>query len=299
MKNYLKTSIIIVFSLLFINTVLYQFKHFNWTDTTFEIESTRPIVLYTDFQGPCSTKPCYDFHGNNLVYDTIVNFLKNNPNIKIEIGVHSDTRGKKEFNQNLTSREADGIHAVLLKKGVLLRQLKCIGYGETNPIDTLKHQPNNRIEVKIIQNKKPFYIEAIEKDTLIQELYYKQGDLFIIKRDTINNDELDRFAVFCEKLLEQDTSCLLQIHYDAIMSDRYSRNMPIAYDRTARDYLINNYNFDEKIAEFSCLYNNIAYRNSKKPSIYIKIVSKLAYLKCIKESKKTWIRVDRCDNCPF
>ena len=121
MKNYLTTSIIIVFSLLFINTVLYQFKHFNWTDTTFEIESTRPIVLYTDFQGPCSTKPCYDFHGNNLVYDTIVNFLKNNPNIKIEIGVHSDTRGKEEFNQNLTSREADGIRAVLLKKGVLVK----------------------------------------------------------------------------------------------------------------------------------------------------------------------------------
>ena len=65
---------------------------------------------------------------------TILKLLDENPNIRIEIGAHTDSKGADDLNLKLSDRRAKSITKYLVSKGVEQDRLTSKGYGETQPI---------------------------------------------------------------------------------------------------------------------------------------------------------------------
>jgi OOP family OmpA-OmpF porin len=85
----------------------------------------------------------------------IVNFLNENPGVKIEISGHTDNTGSAPYNKQLSEKRARSVFDYLIKNNIDAHRLVSKGYGSESPIapnDTEEHrQLNRRIEFKIRQ----------------------------------------------------------------------------------------------------------------------------------------------------
>ncbi|MDP2306900.1 MAG: OmpA family protein [Pseudomonadota bacterium] len=70
------------------------------------------------------------------VLDDVAVAMKDYPNIKVEIGGHTDNVGDDTLNQRLSKGRADAVFEYLLAKGVAAQRMITVGYGETRPVDT-------------------------------------------------------------------------------------------------------------------------------------------------------------------
>ncbi|TRX70926.1 OmpA family protein [Carboxylicivirga sp. M1479] len=89
----------------------------------------------------------------------MVQFLQDNPTIKIELGSHTDARGSASSNQVLSQKRAESAVAYMLERGIDKSRIQAKGYGETRlknkcadgvRCSELEHQANRRSEVTII-----------------------------------------------------------------------------------------------------------------------------------------------------
>lgn len=99
-----------------------------------------------------------------IFLNSFANFLLQHPNLVIEIGVHSDSRGSNQYSTRLTQRRAEAIRDYLMAIGIDENRLVAKGYEELNllysdsEINRAKtaeekeklHQMNRRSEFKII-----------------------------------------------------------------------------------------------------------------------------------------------------
>lgn len=129
----------------------------------FEVEPIvidKPIVLENIY---------YDFDKWNIredaaiELDKLVKILKDNPDIDIEMGSHTDVRGSDAYNQVLSERRAWAAVQYLISKGIDESRLTYKGYGEkvlvngcTNEAkcDEAAHQMNRRTEFKVTRIRK-------------------------------------------------------------------------------------------------------------------------------------------------
>jgi outer membrane protein OmpA-like peptidoglycan-associated protein len=78
--------------------------------------------------------------------------LIDDPNVRVEIGGHTDSTGDDTYNLQLSTRRADSVRERLIQLGVDAERLIARGYGETVPIagnDTLAGRvANRRVELK-------------------------------------------------------------------------------------------------------------------------------------------------------
>lgn len=90
--------------------------------------------------------------------DKLLKILQDNPTIWIELGSHTDSRGKDSYNLTLSQKRAESAVAYLIAKGIDRSRLEARGYGETVPLNKCKndvectdaeHQLNRRTEFKI------------------------------------------------------------------------------------------------------------------------------------------------------
>lgn len=88
--------------------------------------------------------------------ENLLNLLKENPKMKIEISGHTDNVGSAQYNKKLSESRAQSVVDYLKKKGVAADRLTFAGYGFDDPIapnDTEEgRQLNRRTEFKVIQN---------------------------------------------------------------------------------------------------------------------------------------------------
>jgi len=86
--------------------------------------------------------------------DRIVEFLVENPSIKIEIGGHTDNVGGTEINQKLSLARAQTVSRYLTKKGVSKNRVMVKGYGSSSPVTTNSTPEgrtlNRRVEFKFL-----------------------------------------------------------------------------------------------------------------------------------------------------
>ncbi len=99
--------------------------------------------------------------------------MKQYPEIEIELGSHTDSRGTDPYNQELSQRRAESVKSYLVNNGVVPRRIKAVGYGETHlrnscsndaPCSEEDHQRNRRTEVTITKGVSTANISVVNKD---------------------------------------------------------------------------------------------------------------------------------------
>ena len=94
-----------------------------------------------------------------LVLDKLAKILTENPEVRIEIGSHTDSRGSAESNMILSQRRSESVMAYLVKKGIAPSRLVARGYGESQLINKCadgvdcteeEHQENRRTVIEIL-----------------------------------------------------------------------------------------------------------------------------------------------------
>jgi outer membrane protein OmpA-like peptidoglycan-associated protein len=112
----------------------------------------------------------YDFDKCNIradasvELDRLVQIMKENPTMEIELSSHTDQRGSDVYNQKLSQCRAESAVAYIISKGIAKSRIVAKGYGETKLLkdctldpdcpqtskgDCPCHQNNRRTEVKI------------------------------------------------------------------------------------------------------------------------------------------------------
>ncbi len=85
----------------------------------------------------------------------IMVIMKSHPELKFEIGGHTDNDGDAVYNLKLSQQRADAVKAELLKQGIDASRLTTKGYGVTKPLAdnaTTEGKANNRrVELTIIK----------------------------------------------------------------------------------------------------------------------------------------------------
>lgn len=85
----------------------------------------------------------------------VVDLLKQNPSVEIEISGHTDSKGADEYNLNLSQGRSQAVVDYLISQGIESYRLSAKGYGETMPIDTNDTDEgranNRRVEFTVLK----------------------------------------------------------------------------------------------------------------------------------------------------
>lgn len=90
----------------------------------------KPVVLENIF---------FDFNKATLrpeskeALDGLIDLLKLNPNVTIELSAHTDRKGTDEYNDNLSQRRAETVVDYLIHGGIEKDRLEAKGYGKRHP----------------------------------------------------------------------------------------------------------------------------------------------------------------------
>ncbi len=94
-----------------------------------------------------------------VILNKVLQVMKANPDLKIEISSHTDSRGSDQYNLALSIKRANAAMDYLLQNGVPASRLKAIGYGEQKPLNRCVNDvdcsdeefaKNRRTEFKVV-----------------------------------------------------------------------------------------------------------------------------------------------------
>lgn len=87
--------------------------------------------------------------------DKVVDFLKQNSHVEIEIAGHTDSKGSDVYNQNLSQGRSQSVVDYLSSQGIDSSRLTAHGYGESKPIDSNETEEgrgnNRRVEFTVLK----------------------------------------------------------------------------------------------------------------------------------------------------
>ncbi len=104
----------------------------------------------------------FDASGQRIL-DKVLQILKSNPDLYVEISSHTDSRADDKYNLTLSQKRAKFVVDYLILNGVDKKRLKAIGYGETKLLNNCgnnancteeEHAKNRRTEFKIADKTK-------------------------------------------------------------------------------------------------------------------------------------------------
>ncbi len=128
--------------------------------------------------------------------DKVVLLLKDNPALVVELGSHTDSRGKTAYNQELSNKRAkSAVDYIVAVGGIDRKQIAHQGYGESQLVNGCadgvecserKHQENRRTEIKIIgiTSVDPLdqkSLAQIKEEEQMEELIKALGNQEVIK----------------------------------------------------------------------------------------------------------------------
>lgn len=120
----------------------------------------------------------YDFDDDKILAQSepdlqfLVDLMTKYPDMKIELSSHTDSRGKDEYNIDLSQRRANSAKKWIVAKGIVADRIVAKGYGETQLLNQCangvectedEHRLNRRTEFKIIAGPTSITIERKEK----------------------------------------------------------------------------------------------------------------------------------------
>jgi OmpA-OmpF porin, OOP family len=105
--------------------------------------------IYFDFDKTTLKRESY------IELNKVVEFLKQNGSVEIEIAGHTDNKGSDEYNENLSQGRSQSVVDYLISQGIKSSRLSAHGYGESKPIDTNDTDEgranNRRVEFTILK----------------------------------------------------------------------------------------------------------------------------------------------------
>jgi outer membrane protein OmpA-like peptidoglycan-associated protein len=128
--------------------------------TTFSSDDTEILQVKSIFFG--FDKSVLDLNSQKKL-DLLYEALLKNPNLKVKILGHADSKGSAEYNINLSKRRARAARNYLISKGLHANRINAIVFGESTPIKSNidqngKDSPfgrkyNRRVVVALYDNK--------------------------------------------------------------------------------------------------------------------------------------------------
>jgi outer membrane protein OmpA-like peptidoglycan-associated protein len=93
-----------------------------------------------------------------LELDKLVETLRDNPSVRIELSSHTDCRGKETYNMTLSQKRAKSAVDYVISRGIDRTRVVSKGYGKTKPTESCacekcseeQHQRNRRTEFKVL-----------------------------------------------------------------------------------------------------------------------------------------------------
>lgn len=107
----------------------------------------------------------YDYDDDKILPDAeadleyLIELYNKYPTLVLELGSHTDSRGKDDYNRELSQRRAESAKNWLVNRGVSADRIKAVGYGESVLLNKCKngvkcndaeHRINRRTEFKIV-----------------------------------------------------------------------------------------------------------------------------------------------------
>lgn len=124
-------------------------------------EETKDIQLYPLAQGNTRLLVFFDFDKAILKDESIpeleriIEFLRDNSEVKIQLEGHTDDVGTDDYNEKLSLNRANAVKDYLVSAGIESNRIKTAGYGKRRPLkkDILEESRslNRRVEMKIIE----------------------------------------------------------------------------------------------------------------------------------------------------
>jgi outer membrane protein OmpA-like peptidoglycan-associated protein len=90
--------------------------------------------------------------GSKSTLDKVVNTMRSNPELEIEIRGYTDNTGSLAGNKNLSQKRAESVRQYLIENGIDGTRVKAVGYGPENPI-----APNNTREGRAKNRRIEFF----------------------------------------------------------------------------------------------------------------------------------------------
>lgn len=126
-----------------------------WREVPCELEPIAEIIPIYYELGNANLTPV----SKQIIDTKLYTLLVNDPDVRIELRSHTDSRGDAGSNMRLSQRRAESVVNYLVDKGIEATRLEARGYGETKLLNNCKdgvscseeqHQANRRTEFRII-----------------------------------------------------------------------------------------------------------------------------------------------------
>ncbi len=141
---------------------LFQSLNFNYSDVT----DFEPLIINIEIE-PALTGSVsvlkniffdvdkYDLKEKSITeLEKIIQFMTENPQIRVEISGHTDNTGNLAYNQQLSEKRSKSVYSYLISKGINQHRLSSRGFGSSRPITSneteIGRQQNRRIDFTIL-----------------------------------------------------------------------------------------------------------------------------------------------------
>jgi len=105
--------------------------------------------------------------GAEVSMDRLAAFLNENPERRLLIEGHTDSRGTDDFNKELSAKRADAVAEALVERGIPSARLRSVGLGEDYPVagndSAAGMQQNRRVEIVVSNDDGTFPASAEER----------------------------------------------------------------------------------------------------------------------------------------
>ncbi|WP_438962118.1 OmpA family protein [Nonlabens sp.] len=150
-------------------------NYFSQTETISTASYDRNTTLFVKLEVCLEEADCGTAIGlKNILYDLdeyyiradakpelnrLVQFMQDNPGVRIEISSHTDSRGSNDYNKTLSQNRASAARDYIASQGIDANRVIGVGYGESKLLNRcadgtecseVEHQLNRRTEMKVI-----------------------------------------------------------------------------------------------------------------------------------------------------
>jgi OOP family OmpA-OmpF porin len=96
--------------------------------------------------------------------EEVVTLMNEYPSMEIAINGHTDSRGDKDYNQNLSENRTKSVFEYLVEQGIDASRMEYVGYGETKPIANNKYSDGRQLNRRVA-----FVVTHIEAENTVIE----------------------------------------------------------------------------------------------------------------------------------